>query len=154
MTRIDIVFTTPLTSEQEQILVDDTYKIYWELKSTCFKLSNLKNSWDFKLAMKVGGKSTKNFKRVVEIANTMHDNLVRCKEGTITSDEALFRFERISDIKDKYFIEVNEKPFADIKLNVIKKDNFAVRLLYEYEKKFGNTIKKMKYADNYCVEVL
>jgi hypothetical protein len=145
--RLDFKFTPELTPKQEQVFIDETYKIYWELKVNCEKLMNTKRSWNFRLAQKVGGKTIKNLEKVCDVAREMYDNLERCKTGEITSDQALFLFERVNENKEKYYVQINEQPFARIKVNVIRKDNWASRLVKEYKKNFHNyVIPKMKYT--------
>lgn len=145
--RLDFKFNPELTPQQEQVFIDETGKIYWQLKVNCEKIMNNKRSWNFKLAQKIGSKRIKNLEKVCDVASEMYDNLERCKTGEITSDQALFLFEKVNN--EKYFIQINEKPFARIKINIIRKDNWASRLVKEYQKNFHNyVIPKMKYTGN------
>lgn len=150
--RINIKFYEELSEAQEQIFVDDTYKIYWELTNTCHKLARLKGTpymWGLKFSNK---KYAQNYERMADVAEMMYDNLIRCKEGSITEEDALFIFNREGDKKNNYYIIINETPFVKIKVNVLKKTNFATEMLKEYVKDFNKTIKKMRYNGLYSIE--
>lgn len=144
MIRLDFEFNPQLTKEQETTFINETSQIYYELKNTCEKLKNVRNTFDYKFGLKFGGKRMKKYDEALQIAQDMYDNLERCKRGEITSDKALFLFEKVND--NKYYVQINEAPFTQLKINIIKKDNFATRLLIDFKNNFyKETLPKMKY---------